>query len=227
MSGIGPVEPVNSPERTPGWPDDARDSRDPYDPYGPDGAPDPYDREPRRLEERWHDLPAGIRRTVLAAVAALVGLGVLLTAHLFPSTSSDHGQPHPAPLPASVTSLHYAGLTAPARPGVFTARFRFTVSVERGSAVSVQVVGAASDGLTARIEPRLQVAVPAGSSRDITVDIAVADCAALRRHPDPTSLDVTLRNTRAMQAHSFLFGGTYARDLSALVRGACGPTSAH
>lgn len=219
MNGIGPVEPVepaDSPQRHAGWGELAAG-----------GAHGPDDPEPPLLEERRHALRPGTRHAVRTAALALAATGVLLTVRSLPGPAAHRtGQLRPVPFPANVTSVHYVGLAAPTRPGTFAGRFRFTVSVEHGTAVRVQVVGAAFDGLTARIEPRLQVTVPARSSRSITVDIAVADCVGLPRDPDLPFLDVTLRNTRAMQAHSFLFGGTYARDVSALVRGACEPSPA-
>jgi hypothetical protein len=127
------------------------------------------------------------------------------------------------PYPTSVTSLHYVGLAGPLPTHVTTGEFRFTMSVERGTPVSMQAVGTTFDGLWAAISPRLQVTVPARSSRNITVILSVADCTGLDRTPEPSFLNVTLRNTRAMQEHPFPLTGAYAKDVSALVHTACTP----
>jgi hypothetical protein len=51
----------------------------------------------------------------------------------------------------------------------------------------------------------------------------VTDCANIRLGADRTFLDVTLRNTRAIQHHSFIFAGAYPEDLSGLLHSACRP----
>ncbi|MBB6416921.1 hypothetical protein [Streptomyces sp. AK010] len=132
----------------------------------------------------------------------------------------------PTPWPATVTAWHHLGragsLNSPGRTG----RFRIAVAAEHGPAVTLRVAGTSYPGLTARAVPGPAFTVPAGTPRGITVEITVSDCSALSAEVDHPFLDVTLRNTRAIQRHSFIFGRAYARDLSGLFRAACGPRTA-
>jgi hypothetical protein len=49
----------------------------------------------------------------------------------------------------------------------------------------------------------------------------VTDCGKAPENPGLPFLDVTLRNTRAIEAHSFILGEHYARDLSDALQVAC------
>ncbi|MFD5907343.1 hypothetical protein ACFWHL_01360 [Streptomyces massasporeus] len=214
MSGIGPVEPGNSADTEHSWDVIGTDARRPAD----------------RFAGRWSGLPPGRRRAVVAAavIAVAAASALALPQALAPDR---HPPPHdpvpaPTPWPATVTAWHYLGRAeTPNSPGR-TGRFRFAVTVERGPAVTLQVDGTSYPGLTARAVPGPAFTVPAGTPRGITVEITVSDCAALPPEVDHPFLAVTLRNVRAIQRHSFIFGRAYARDLSDLFRAACGPGTA-
>ncbi|MFJ4789158.1 hypothetical protein [Streptomyces sp. NPDC088794] len=223
MSGIGPVEPVNGPE-----------ADESYDVIGTD-APRLTDRFRSRrpasgLAARWGALPPTARRALLAAgviVVAAAGVVLLPTAG-----APDRAEPtEPIPYPANVTAWEYLGRAAPPAtptppgPRVTGGLFRFAVSVDHGPPVTVRVDGAAFPGLTAHVTPERSFTVSAGTPRRIAVEISVSDCSGLPRIADLPFLDVTLRNTRAIQHHSFIFDGGYARDLSELLHGACGPAT--
>ncbi|MFJ9897867.1 hypothetical protein ACIQPR_31505 [Streptomyces sp. NPDC091280] len=205
MSGIGPVESVDSPE-----------THGSYEVIGGD---------PPHLTDRWHSLSPRARRAVLAAGSVLaLGVGALL---LQPVHSLGHSDPRPpTPWPANVTSWRYVGLAQTIDSPTTTGFFRFAVSVERGPAVTLRVTGAAFDGLTAQAVPEPSFTVHTGATRRITVEISVSDCSGLPLNADLAFLDVTLRNTRAIQRHSFIFGATYSKDLSQLLHRACGTTNA-
>jgi hypothetical protein len=104
--------------------------------------------------------------------------------------------------------------------------FRFAVTVNSGPPVTIRVTGAAFDGLVAQAVPEPTFTVHAGATRRITVQISVSDCSGLPLNADLAFLDVTLRNTRAIQRHSFIFGSAYSKDLSQLLHRACGTTNA-
>lgn len=210
MSGIGPVEPVNSAE-----------AEESYDVIGVDRA-----RLTDRWSGRWQELSPRARRGVLGTLLALLTAGALL-----PRTLADDDRPMPpdtpVPWPANVTAWRYLGTAdLPQPPGTHptSGRFRFAVDVYSGPPVTLRVTGAAFAGLTARALPE-DFTVPAGTTRRVTVEIAVSDCSDLPINANLPFLDVTLRNTRAIQHHSFIFGDAYSRDLSELLRGACAATT--
>ncbi|WP_329278319.1 hypothetical protein [Streptomyces sp. NBC_01451] len=201
MTGIGPVEPVNSP-----------DAQETYEVIGAD-AP--------RLADRLRALPPRLRRALLAAAALAAATAGVIT--LLPSTPSAPATTlTPMPWPATVTTFRYTGLAATFDSSPASGLFRFAVTVHSGPPVTLRVNGAAFDGLTARISPAETSTVSAGTTRRITVQISVVDCADLPLDADLPFLDVTLRNTRAIQHHSFIFGGAYPDDLFQLIGAACG-----
>ncbi|MEU0177279.1 hypothetical protein ABZ178_28625 [Streptomyces massasporeus] len=218
MSGIGPVEPANEPVNS-------TDEERSCDVVGTDAS-----RPGDRLASRWSGLPAGRRRAVVAA--AVIAVAAASTLALPQALAPDpHPPPYdpvpaPTPWPATVTAWHYLGPAGSLNSSGKTGRFRFAVTVEHGPAVTLRVAGTSYPGLTARAVPGPAFTVPAGTPRGITVEITVSDCSALPPEVDHPFLDVTLRNARAIQRHSFIFGRAYARDLSDLFRAACGPRTA-
>ncbi|WP_328746532.1 hypothetical protein OHT57_13120 [Streptomyces sp. NBC_00285] len=208
MTGIGPVEPVNSPQ-----------TGDSHDVIGVD--------EPRltdRWNTWWNTLSPRARRTALGTTAlTLLTAGILLPRAL----SDDHPAPPdtPAPWPANVTAWRYLGSAGlPRTPGTHptSGLFRFAVDVRSGPPVTLRVTGAALAGLTAHALPDT-FTVHAGTTRRVTVEITVSDCSGLPLNADLLFLDVTLRNARAIQHHSFIFGSAYSDALSGLLRSACTP----
>ncbi|MGV9453339.1 hypothetical protein [Streptomyces sp. NPDC003635] len=201
MTGTGPVEPVNSP-----------DSDASYEVIGVD---------PPRLTARVS--PRARATALVVALTALATAGALLL------TPDDAGRPEivdQAPWPANVTTWDYLGAARNPNYPTTSGSFRFDVSVARGSDVTVRVIGAAFAGLRARSTPRPEFTVPDGTTRRISVEISVSDCSELPLNADLPFLDVTLRNARAIQHHSFIFGGAFSRDLSDLLRAACDPIPA-
>lgn len=203
MTGIGPVEPVNSSD-----PDESQDV------VGND-APRLTD----RLAHRWAGLSSRARTAVLAtSLAAATAAAALL---IPPALGPDRPAEPPVPWPANVTTWRYLGLATPYHPGAGSGRFLFAVAVDHGPPVSLKVTGTAFDGLTARALPRPSFFVPGGTTLRMTVELSVSDCSELPRKADFPSLEVTLSNTRAVQNHSYVFGGAFSRDLSTLIQGAC------
>lgn len=110
MSGIGPVESVDSPET--------------------DGSYEVIGGDSPHLTDRWYALPQRTRRAVLAAAAvAVVALGaVLLPLH---DRRQDDPAP-PVPWPANITEWRYIGLAQTTDTPTTTGFFRFAVTVDSG-----------------------------------------------------------------------------------------------
>ncbi|MDX3450489.1 hypothetical protein PV396_00775 [Streptomyces sp. ME02-8801-2C] len=202
MTGIGPVEPVNS-----------SDAQETYEVIGADTP---------RLTDRWQAAPPRVRRAVVGT-AVLAATTAAVIALLPPEDSAPTSTLVPMPGPANVTTFRYTGLAATFDSTPASGLFRFAVTVHSGPPVTLRVTGAGAEGLTARISPAQNSAIDAGTTHRITVQISVADCARLPRDTRHPFLDVTLRNTRAIQRHRFNFGGAYPDDLSELLARACHP----
>jgi hypothetical protein len=202
MSGIGPVEPVGS--------SPAEETREVI------GTDSP------RLSDRWRALRRPVRRGLVLGAIALAATGVGLAAsRTAPHERAAAVPAAPTPFPANVTQWRYLGPASAPAPHATRGSFRFAVDVGGGPPVTLEVTGAEFAGLGARATPEPRFTVRAGTTREITVEISVSDCSAVSANVDFPFLDVTLRNTRAIQRHSYIFGGSLSRDLSGLVRGAC------
>lgn len=213
MSGIGPVEPAGPVEAHTDHDSDARPDAPPPDVIGADSP---------RLTDRWHTLPPHTRTTVLATAAATLAAAVwLLTA---PPATTPPEEPS-TPWPSTTTAFHYKGVAGP--PATASTRdFRFDVSVHDGPPVTVSDINAAPAGIRTLTAPPTAFTVRAGATHRITVRITVTHCSGLPLNVNLPFLDVTLRNTHAIQHYSFIFGGRYSRDLSELLHTACDATRA-
>ncbi|MET9990354.1 Tat pathway signal sequence domain protein [Streptomyces mutabilis] len=198
MSGAGPVEPG---EGTHAW-DDTDMPRPPGRPRG-------------RLARRYHRH----RRAVLgcaAALAVLAGSGYLYAGRPRQPT------PPPPPYPVQVVDLVYLdAVPGPggAEPGDFS--FAVLLSVRSGRPVTVTRLAQPYDGLAMTSSPTAPFQTKSHSARKIIVTLRVTECEKAPRNLGLPFLDVTLRNARAIQAHSFILGSRYARDLSQALQAAC------
>lgn len=213
MSGIGPVEPFDRIEA---------DTDD--DPDGPLDAPptDVIGVDSPRLTNRWHALTPRTRTTALAAAAAALAAAAWLLAA--PSPTTPPKEPS-TPWPSTTTAFYYKGVVRP--PATASTRdFHFDVSVHNGPPVTVSAINAAPAGMRTLTKPPATFTVRAGTTHRITVQITVTNCSGLPLNVNLPFLDVTLRNTHAIQHYSFIFGGRYSRDLSELLHTACDATRA-
>ncbi|MFB7509737.1 Tat pathway signal sequence domain protein [Streptomyces broussonetiae] len=205
MTGIGPLEPG---EGTRAW--DA-------------GAPErPPGRRTARIRTALLTRYTRHRRTTLAlaAAAALLGAGGYLYAtrpQRPPSPS-----PPPAPYPAQTVDVAYSG-GRPNPGGALPRSFSFAVllSVESGPPVTVTRVTQPYAGLSLVTDPRPPFRTKAGSGRKITITMHVTECGKVPMDAGLPFLDVTLRNTRAIQIQSFILGTRYAQHLSQALKDAC------
>jgi len=199
VSGIGPVEPGEG-TRT-------------QDTAPPAGIP-------RGPLTQWY---ARHRRAALAAgvCTAVLAAGVSLYA-----TRPRQPPPPAPPYPSQVTEVAYTGAADPPRSGEAGAySFTAELTVRSGPPVTVERIAQPSAGLSLTAVPPTPFRTSAGSPHKITITVHVSDCARVPRNAGLPFLDVTLRNARAMQVHSFILGDRYAQDLSEALQVACGNNS--
>lgn len=209
MSGIGPVEPGESTA-----------PRERVDVIGPDsGTP----RLSERLRDRWAALSGGQRRAVLALACATA---LAASAGYACATRPAPPAPQPPPWPAQVTRFAYTG---PGSDGpdrtTRTFTLRFSVTVAEGPPVTVQAIGQSSDGVTTVAAPATPFTVEAGAEVQVVLRFRVRDCRGVPRAAVLAFLDVTLRNTRAIQQESYIIGGDYPGELFTALRASCGNSS--
>ncbi|MEV7339749.1 Tat pathway signal sequence domain protein [Streptomyces sp. NPDC093544] len=199
MSGIGPVEPGEGTH--------ARDTP----------LPAKVPRSPLTL---WYAQHRRAAHAIAMSVAVLVVGGSLY------ATRPRQPPPPAPPFPSQVTDVVYAGRQDPPADGpgeAFT--FAVELTVRSGPPVTVVRIGQPSDGLSLTWVPHSPFRTGNGFSRKITITMHVSECAKVSRNAGLPFLDVTLRNTRAIQVHSYILGGRYARDLSEALQVACGNNS--
>ncbi|MFF1678654.1 Tat pathway signal sequence domain protein [Streptomyces sp. NPDC058256] len=204
MSGIGPVEPGEGTH--------ARDTADPETPRAPEAPRGPL-----------MQLYARHRRAALAAgmSAAVLVVGGYLYA------TRPRQPPAPAPpYPSQVTEVVYAGKEGPS-PNHPRGAFAFAVelTVSSGPPVTVLRIEQPSAGFFLTSDPHPPFRTRAGFPHRITLTVHVNECAKVPRNAGFPFLDVTLRNTHAIQVHSFILGELYAQDLSEALQVACGNNS--
>jgi hypothetical protein len=211
MSGIGPVEPG-----------EGTGARDNPDMRGPRSA----GRTCAALVSRYHRH----RRAALTLVALTVLLGG--GGYLFatrPRQPPPHVTPPPAevPYPAQAVGVTYLdGRTTAAGAPPRSFSFAVLLSVESGPPVTVTGVTQPYAGLSLTTDPPAPFRTKAGSARKITVTMHVTQCRKVPMDAGLPFLDVTLRNTRAIQNHSFILGSRYAQHLSQALKVACSNSAA-
>ncbi|MGW0820506.1 Tat pathway signal sequence domain protein [Streptomyces sp. NPDC002845] len=213
MSGIGPVEPG---EGTRAWdtaePGEGTRAWDTAEP----GAP----LLPRPPHGPLGQFYARHHRAVIASVSAavlLAGGGHLCT------TRPEEPPPAPAMYPSQVVDIDYLGKKRPPE-GSPSGSFSFAVEVTAQSGLTVIVVSISQPyaGISLTSAPRPPFRTRVGFPHKIVITTQVTDCAHAPRNAGLPFLNVTLRNMRAIQDHSFILGERYAHDLSEALRTSCG-----
>ncbi|MBQ0849796.1 Tat pathway signal sequence domain protein [Streptomyces sp. NPDC057620] len=201
MSGVGPVEPG---EGTRAW--DDLEPPPPADHGQPRG-------HPAALYYARH------RRAVLASAATavlLAGGGYLY------ATRPQPPPPAVGPFPSQVVDIDYLGQEgspANAPKGSFT--FAVQVTARSGPTITVVEISQPYAGLNLTSVPKPPFRTRTGFSHKIVVTMNVTECANTPRNAGLPFLDVTLRNTRAIEDHSYILGERYAHDLSDALQVAC------
>ncbi|GAB2963616.1 hypothetical protein GCM10023080_025590 [Streptomyces pseudoechinosporeus] len=207
VSGVGPVEPG---EGTRAW-----------DIPGPGTPPEPPPEPPRGHLAQTYTRHRRVVLSIAAAVVLLAGGGYLY------ATRPEQAPPDPPPYPSQVVGLTYLGPEPSpdnAPPKSFSIGVELTV--QSGPQVTVLRITQPYAGLSLASVPRLPFRTRTGFPHKINITMQVTECAQVPRNAGLPFLDVTLRNTRAIQVHSFILGERYAHDLSEAVQGACSTNSA-
>ncbi|WUB02667.1 Tat pathway signal sequence domain protein [Streptomyces longwoodensis] len=163
----------------------------------------------------------------LTAALLLVAGGCLYATrpHLPPPTPP---VPSQLPYPAQVVYVTFVGPHAPP-PGSGPRSFAFEVllSVDAGPEVTVTRVSQPYAGLSLTTAPRTPFRTEAGAARTIVITMHVTECGTVPENAGLPFLNVTLRNTRAIQEQSFILGARYAQALSRALQVACSNESGH
>ncbi|MEU6774335.1 Tat pathway signal sequence domain protein [Streptomyces sp. NPDC046759] len=203
MSGIGPVEPGEGTRE-----------RHTHPAAGP--TPAPLARFRSTVTTRYNrHRPAVL--TLVATAALLAGSGY------FYATRPRPAPPPPAPYPAQAVEVTFAGgqpTTAGAPPRSFS--FAVLLSVQTGPSVTVARVTQPYAGISLVTDPRPPFRTKGGSDRKITITMHVTQCGKVPMDAGLPFLDVTLRNTRAIQIEGYILGPRYARHLSQALKDVCG-----
>ncbi|MEU9183433.1 Tat pathway signal sequence domain protein [Streptomyces sp. NPDC048484] len=215
LSGVGPVEPG---EGTRAW--------DAVEPSTPSDAVEPSTPSSRKQpHERLAALYTRHRRALLASAAAatlLAGGGYLF------ATRPHAPPPTPAPYPSQVLDMHYLGTEgspANAPSGNFT--FAVRITALSGPTITVVDISQPYAGISLTSTPQAPFRTRTGFGHKIIVTMNVTECANTPKNAGLPFLDVTLRNTRAIEDHSYILGERYAHDFADALQVACGndPTS--
>ncbi|MFI1417972.1 Tat pathway signal sequence domain protein [Streptomyces sp. NPDC020731] len=196
MSGVGPVEPGE-------------------DTHVLDASPVP---RPRRGALVRH-----LERHRRAALGGLLAAAVLTgSSYLYVTRPRPQPPPDP-PYPSQVTAVVYLNpQTTGAKTASRSFAFDVEVTTESGPPVTVTRISQPYAGLSVTSSPRTPFRTKTGSPRKITITTQVTECGKVPQNAGLPFLDVTLRNTRAKEVHSFILGPRYARDLSRALQVACG-----
>ncbi|MGA5874227.1 Tat pathway signal sequence domain protein [Streptomyces cellulosae] len=168
------------------------------------------------------------RRTTAAAFLAVAALATGTLLHLTRPRVSPSPSPSPEPspearFPSQTTSFRYLYMQV-SETKTTSPEFEFTIQALTESDVPVTVLGISQPyaGLHRTSRPETPLRVKGDGSRKIAVTVHVTECGKVPRNAGLPFLDVTLRNTRAKEAHSYILGARYARDLSTALEVACG-----
>ncbi|GGY83432.1 hypothetical protein GCM10010300_29310 [Streptomyces olivaceoviridis] len=206
MSGIGPLEPG---EGTRAW-----DGRRPEDTRPPGRT--------RAALTAWYARHRRVTIALAAAAVALAGGGYLYATRPHrppPREDRAHAQ---VPYPAQVVDMTYLdGRTTPAGAPPRSFSFAVLLSVTSGPPVTVTRVTQPYAGLSLNSEPPVPFRTRSGSARKVTITMHVTECEKAPKNAGLPFLDVTLRNTRAIQVQSYILGPRYAQDLSHALQVAC------
>lgn len=152
-------------------------------------------------------------------LAALSIVGVTLVAMRAIGQPDPPAAPEPfVPFPAQVTKLSYATELPSARSG-FSLLLR--ADVDGSQPVELVAVAQPHPALNVSVHGGLPYRVMPGQTAPLTVDYEVVSCDDLPPEFDLAELDVTLRNTRAIQTLSQNLGAQYASALARNMRAAC------
>ncbi|GAA2741717.1 MULTISPECIES: hypothetical protein [Kitasatospora] len=150
--------------------------------------------------------------------AVLIALGALWAAHHAAGHRPDVAANSPPPYPSQAARFGYAG---PAPRGDEAFALRLEAYNLSKAPLEVLDVSQGYRGISVLVTGGLPRTVAPGQSVELLVALHVTDCSAAPADAELPFLDVTLRNTRAMETVSQILGDAYAHDLSASLHQAC------
>ncbi|GAA2148091.1 hypothetical protein GCM10009760_39640 [Kitasatospora kazusensis] len=158
--------------------------------------------------------PGPTRRQWYGLAALLLTAGVLLAAREHAGRPAPEAN-SPPPYPSQAAAFSYLGPLRDAVPG--GREFTLKVRAAATGRVPYAIVAVRQEyrGISTSLDgTALPATVGPGRPAELTLVYRVTDCAAAPRDAGMPLLDVTLRNTRAIQTVSQILGADYARDLS-------------
>ncbi|MER8182482.1 Tat pathway signal sequence domain protein [Kitasatospora sp. NPDC094015] len=200
---------------------------EPAGPHGSLGPVEPADgtSAPAEHPPRPPRTPRLTRRHRYAAAALLLTAAALVTAH---QAAAPHGANRPEraansppPYPAQITYFRYAGVGSPAAGPGEPFVLLLTVEDQGPGPVDLLALRQGYRGLTAELLGAVPLRIEPGAAARLEVRFLVTDCAAAPPDAGMPVLDVTLRNTRAIQTASQILGDGYPGDLSRNLHIAC------
>ncbi|MEV6103363.1 hypothetical protein AB0M28_01450 [Streptomyces sp. NPDC051940] len=173
-----------------------------------------------RVSERWSTLPPRLRRT---AIGALLLVLIAAWSGYYAATRPPAPAAPPAPWPFQSTRFHYLGLTSQPTPDKPYFGMRIAITVIRGPTVRIDRLAPDFAQLKITTNPPLPAGFTAGGTRNVELRMTVSRCSGLPLDGRLPYLNVTLRNTRAIETQAWIPGGDYAEDLSASLHAVCDP----
>ncbi|MEU9128643.1 Tat pathway signal sequence domain protein [Kitasatospora sp. NPDC048540] len=165
------------------------------------------------------------KRQIYAVAALLLAAATLVTVRhaAGPNTAAlpEQAANSPPPYPAQIAHFHYAGVRSAATGPGAEFVLLLTVEDEGPGPVDLLALRQGYRGLSAEPLGPVPRRIEAGAVARLEVRFLVTDCAAAPPDAGMPFLDVTLRNTRAIQTASQILGDGYPGDLSRNLHIAC------
>lgn len=170
--------------------------------------------------------PAAAEPSTAAPNRTRVAMAVLAGVLLLTVTPERLPTPPPPlpPWPSQAVTVSYQGPSQGAGPSDGVFRARLLISVIGGPPVTVTALSEEYSGMVLVPTPAPPLEIRQGRPRTVEVGISVIDCGVAPRGLSLPFLNVTLRNTRAIQTESEILGDKYAHDLSVALLRQCHPS---
>jgi hypothetical protein len=166
----------------------------------------------------WRRRSHRARRRLAWTAAAFLALLAFLASYL---TWPQAVPRTPTAWPALRATVVYQGLLRSSASSPRTSVFVITVANADVAPMTVTQIRFNYQGLTLRTDPLLPVSVQPGQTATIRLVTTAADCTKIPRNDQLPFVDVTFRNTRAMEQESEILGDRYTADLHDAMTLAC------
>jgi hypothetical protein len=174
----------------------------------------------RRAAARWRAVPRRRRRWLLLSAAGT--LLAVLAGTLTWNATRPRPQP-PAPWPGQVVAASYLGTYGSLAPEGPRFALLLQLTDRDTRPVTVKDVTQPYPGMTFSLIPGLPVTLRPGVAQVLRIHPKVDDCSRVPTEDVLPFIDVTFRNTRAIQTVSEIPGDRYAHDLHRALTTLCPP----